>query len=59
MPTAQPKPGDLSRRASSRRAAAVKVAPTKPAQPKPWISEFLRRRDALHQALEAEGKTLA
>jgi hypothetical protein len=58
MPTAQPKSGDPDRRASSRRAAVGKVPQIKPAQPKPWISEFLRRRDALHKAFEVQGKTL-
>jgi len=59
MPTSQINPVARSRRAPVRRAATDKVSPIKPAQPKPWIGEFLRRRDALHKALEAEGKQLA
>lgn len=59
MPTSQINAGDRSRRVPARRTAAGKVAPIKPIQPRPWIGEFLRRRDALHKALEAEGKKLA
>ena len=58
MPTSQINPGGRSRPQPARGTAARKVTPIKPAQPKPWISEFLRRRDALHKALEAEGKKL-
>ena len=58
MPTSQINPGGRSRRVPTRRTSTGKVTPIKPAQPKPWISEFLRRRDALHKALEAEGKKL-
>lgn len=58
MPTAPPQTGDPDRRASSGRASVGKVPRIKPAQPKPWISEFLRRRDALHKAFEVAGKTL-
>lgn len=58
MPTSPINPGARTRRAPVRRAAAGKVSPIKPVQPKPWIGEFLRRRDELHKALEAEGKKL-